>query len=100
MGLARTGSVAHDGSGEIFLAFSTGARAPRDNPDARAAAVSGAGLDPLFGAAVEATEKAVLNALWQAERTEGREGIVAERLPHDELLALLSEHGRLAGRPA
>jgi hypothetical protein len=37
---------------------------------------------------------------WQAERTEGREGIVAERLPHDELLALLSEHGRLAGRPA
>ena len=49
---------------------------------------------------VEATEEAVLNALWQAERTDGREGIVAERLPHDELLALLSEHGRLAGRPA
>jgi uncharacterized protein len=39
-------------------------------------------------------------ALWQAERSEGREGIVAERLPHDELLALLSEHGRLADRPA
>jgi D-aminopeptidase len=69
-------------------------------PGARPAAVAGGGLDPLFGAAVEATEEAVLNALSQAERTEGREGIVAERLPQDELLALLSGHGRLADRPA
>ncbi len=100
LGLARTGSVAHDGSGEIFLAFSTGGRAPRHTPGARPATVSRAGLDPLFSAAVEATEEAVLNALWRAERTEGREGIVAERLPHEELLELLSEHGRLAGRQA
>ena len=100
LGLARTGSVAHDGSGEIFLAFSTGGRAPRHTPGARLATVSRAGLDPLFSAAVEATEEAVLNALWRAERMEGREGIVAERLPHEELLELLSEHGRLAGRQA
>jgi D-aminopeptidase len=100
LGLARTGSVAHDGSGEIFLAFSTGARAPRDDPQSRPATVSGEDLDPLFSAAVEATEEAVLNALWQAERTVGREGIVAERLPHDELLELLRAYGRLAGRPA
>jgi D-aminopeptidase len=100
LGLARTGSVAHHGSGEIFLALSTGARAPRDDPVARPAAVWGEDLDRLFGATVEATEAAVLNALWQAERTVGREGVVAERLPHEELLELLSAHGRLAARPA
>ena len=73
---------------------------PATRRGARPATVSRAGLDPLFSAAVEATEEAVLNALWRAERTEGREGIVAERLPHEELLELLSEHGRLAGRQA
>ena len=100
LGLARTGSVAHHGSGEIFLAFSTGARAPRDDPGARPALVSGEGLDALFSAAVEATEEAVLNSLWRAERTVGREGIAAEALPHAELLELLSAHGRLAGPAA
>src|SRR6185436_5156370 len=65
LGLARTGSVAHHGSGEIFIAFSTGrdARAPADGE-----------LDPLFAATVDATEEAVLNALWSAERVVGREG--------------------------
>jgi D-aminopeptidase len=100
LGLARTGSVAHNGSGEIFLAFSTTARAPRADPSARPPTVSGEGLDPLFSAAVEATEEAVLNALWNAERTVGREGIVAEALPHDELLELLSASGRLSAPAA
>jgi D-aminopeptidase len=93
LGLARTGSVAHHGSGEIFLAFSTTARAPRG--EALQAGVSGEALDPLFGAAVDATEEAVLNALWHAERTEGRGGFVAERLPHAEVLERLRRHGRL-----
>ena len=66
---------------------------------ARPAAVLGEDLDRLFSATVEATEAAVLNALWQAERTVGREGGVAERLPQEELLELLSAHGRLAARP-
>ena len=84
LGLARTGSVAHHGSGEIFMAFSM-ARSPGGKAD----------LDPLFAAAVDATEEAVLNALWHAETTTGREGRVAHRLPHDAVLALLREHGRL-----
>jgi hypothetical protein len=41
----------------------------------------------------------VLNALWQAERTVGRDGVTAERLPHEELLELLSAHGQRAARP-
>ena len=52
-------------------------------------------LDPLFEAAVDATEEAVLNALWHAETTTGREGRVAEALPHDDVLELLRTHGRL-----
>ena len=54
-----------------------------------------ADLDPLFSAAVDATEEAVLGALWNAERVEGRDGRVAEALPHAEVLELLDRHGRL-----
>jgi D-aminopeptidase len=85
LGLGRTGSVAHHGSGEIFIAFSTTPVAPAADEE----------LDPLFGAAVDATEEAVLNALWSAERVEGREGRVCEPLPHEEVLELLRRHGRL-----
>jgi D-aminopeptidase len=95
LGLARTGSVAHHGSGEIFVAFSTTARSSRDRPlpetlpDSR--------LDPLFKATVEATEEAVLGALWRAETTTGRDGRVVEALPHEPVLELLASHGRLTG---
>ena len=92
LGLARTGSVAHHGSGEIFLAFSTGARAPRGEP--RPPALPDKALDDLFTAAVEATEQAVLNALWHAKRTVGWEGVVAEALPRDRVLELLSAGSR------
>jgi D-aminopeptidase len=86
LGLARTGSVAHHGSGEIFVAFST----------ARGASLEGRGLDPLFAATVEATEEAVLNTLWAAPDVTGREGRVERGLPHDEVLELLRTHGALA----
>jgi D-aminopeptidase len=95
LGLGRSGSVAHDGSGEIFLAFSVGSRVPRG--EAPAAGAPRAILDGLFQAAVEATEEAVLSALWTAETTVGREGRVADALPHDEVLELLRGHGRLGG---
>jgi D-aminopeptidase len=85
LGLARTGSVAHHGSGEIFLAFSAG---PGGEADVE--------VDTLFAATVEATEEAVLNALWHAETVRGREGRVAEALPHEPVLAALRAAGRLA----
>ncbi len=87
LGLARTGSVAHHGSGEIFLGFSTSSRSP--------APEYGEDLDPLYAATVDATEEAVLNALWSARSTQGREGRVIEALPHDDVLGLLSDHRRL-----
>src|SRR5205823_5175955 len=64
LGLARAGSVAHHGSGEIFVAFATsGERSFADRE-----------LNPLFQAAVDATEEAVLCSLWAAVDTEGRLG--------------------------
>jgi D-aminopeptidase len=53
-------------------------------------------LDALFTATVEATEEAVLNALWTAVDTEGREGRVVRALPHEPVLKLLRRHGRLS----
>jgi D-aminopeptidase len=88
LGLARTGSVAHHGSGEIFLAFST-----------VRGRLSGSALDPLFAAVVEATEEAVLNALWAAPAVTGRSGRTVEGLPHDAVLTLLGAHGRLRPPP-
>jgi D-aminopeptidase len=97
LGLARTGSVAYDGSGEIFLALSTGGRVDREAGGMRAVASRHA-LNELFLATVEATEEAVLNALWAAPDVVGREGRLAPGIPHDDVLELLRAYGRLAGR--
>ncbi len=93
LGLARTGSVAHHGSGEIFLAFSTAATERDERPPLRVdrASVPDGHLDPLFAATVDATEEAVLNALWAAVDTTGREGRVVRALPHEPVLALLAK---------
>jgi D-aminopeptidase len=90
LGLARTGSVATHGSGEIFIAFSTGCRFERDCRGVVSHAVlSDRDLDGLFEAAVDATEEAVLDSLFRATTTIGRYGRVAEALPIEELLALM-----------
>jgi L-aminopeptidase/D-esterase-like protein len=52
-------------------------------------------LDEVFEATVDATEEAVLNALWAAPEVVGRAGRVASALPHDDVLALLEERERL-----
>ena len=88
LGLARVGSVAHHGSGEIFLAFGTGLRLDRDQrPDG--VPLTGRALDPLFPAVVEAAEEAVLNSMLTAPTTVGRGGNVSESLHSPEVLALL-----------
>jgi D-aminopeptidase len=86
LGLARTGSAAHHGSGEIFVAFSTATPAKPTAGDV---------LNEVFAATVEATEESVLNALWAAPGVQGRAGRVVPGLPHDDVLELLARHGRL-----
>lgn len=84
LGLARAGSVAHHGSGEIFVAFATGSE--RSHPDRE--------LNPLFQAAVDATEEAVLCSLWAAVDTTGREDRLVRALPREKVLELYRGRGR------
>lgn len=101
LGLGRMGSVASHGSGDLFLAFATGNRGMSRSAgerDARLTADARMVVDrvitPLFQAAVEATEAAVVNALLAARTMTGRDGITAHALPHDRLLEVLERHGR------
>ncbi|MGZ4801729.1 MAG: P1 family peptidase [Acidimicrobiia bacterium] len=97
LGLARTGSVAHHGSGEIFLAFSTGARMSR-TPETNILhrnLLRDEVLNPFFAAAVEATEEAVVNCLVAADTVSGRDGHVATGIPLDRLTSIMRRHGRL-----
>lgn len=88
LGLARAGSVAHHGSGEIFLGFGTGLRLDRDQRPDRVA-LAGRGVDELFPAVVEAAEEAVLNSMLTAPTTVGRDGNTSVSLHSPEVLALL-----------
>jgi D-aminopeptidase len=83
LGLARAGSVAHHGSGEIFVAFATAT--DRSFPDRE--------LNPLFQAAVDATEEAVLCSLWAAVDTVGREERLVRALPRERVLELYRGRG-------
>lgn len=94
LGLARTGSTAHHGSGEIFVAFATGLRADRGCAPS-GAAVHGSSLDPLFAAVVDATEEAVLNSMLQATTTVGRCGNTVYGVPVDKVVELLRAAGRV-----
>ncbi len=78
LGLARAGSVAHHGSGEIFMAFGTGMRTDRDGRPDGTPLVTGRALDPFFAAVVEASEEAVLNSMFTAPTVTGRDGNVVE----------------------
>jgi D-aminopeptidase len=88
LGLARPGSVAGHGSGEIFLAAATGLRGDRTRP-AAGVPVSGQDLDPYFAAAAEATEEAVITSLLAASPVTGRDGRTVEALPLDRVRSLL-----------
>jgi D-aminopeptidase len=90
LGLARAGSVAHHGSGEIFMAFGTGMRLDRDGKPDGTPIVTGRALDPLFAAVVEASEEAVLNSMFTAPTVVGRDGNTSESIQSPEVMALVS----------
>lgn len=94
LGLARTGSVAYHGSGEIFLAAATGLRADREG-QLQDRPVTGSALNDLFEAVVEAAEESVLNSMLMATTTTGRRGRVSHALPATSVLELLRVAGRV-----
>jgi D-aminopeptidase len=89
LGLARAGSVAHHGSGEIFMAFGTGMRLDRDGKPDGTPVLTGRALDPLFAAVVEASEEAVLNSIFTAPTVVGRDGNTSETAHTPAVLDLL-----------
>ena len=98
LGMARTGSMGGNSSGDIFLAFSTanpGVASPQSGLGS-AELLPNDRLDPLFMAAVLSTEEAILNALLAAETMTGRNGLRVPALPHDRLQKILQRYNRLA----
>jgi D-aminopeptidase len=94
MGLARMGSIAGNGSGDIFVAFGTG------NPGGQTGLqqvqmLGNEHLDPLFGAVVQATEEAIVNALIAAREMKGEDGRYALAIPHEQLRHWLKHYRRL-----
>jgi D-aminopeptidase len=96
LGLGRTGSIAGNGSGDIFIAFSTANPAASDLGhvvDLRM--LPNDSMDPLFAATVQATEEAIVNAMVAATDMTGIDGHHVRALPHAELRAVLAKYNRL-----
>lgn len=95
MGLARMGSYSGNGSGDIFIAFSTAnADALHDRTLQQASFVGNDHLDGLFEATVQATEEAIVNAMVAARDMCGEGGRCVKAIPHAELVKLLKRFGR------
>ncbi|HXK03196.1 MAG TPA: P1 family peptidase [Verrucomicrobiae bacterium] len=96
IGLARTGSTSGNGSGDIFIAFSTanpGAAAAK--AAANVAMMPNDSLNPVFEGAVQAVEEAIVNAMVGAETMKGFHGNTVFALPHDRLREVLRKYNRL-----
>jgi D-aminopeptidase len=95
LGLARTGATSGNGSGDIFIAFSTANTGAAGAPTVAAVQMlSNERISALFSATVQATEEAIVNALVAGETMRGANGRVVEALPHDRLKAVLRKYGR------
>jgi D-aminopeptidase len=96
LGLARMGSIASNGSGDIFIAFSTAnPEAGQSGPPVQVEMLSNEEMTPLFEATVQATEESIVNALVAAEDMRGDSGHLVKAIPHDELRAALQRYNRL-----
>jgi D-aminopeptidase len=100
LGLARTGSISGNGSGDIFIAFSTansGAWKPTGLRHVEL--VPNDQMGPLFEATVQATDEAIVNALVAAQTMTGADNHTVEAIPHDKLREVLKKYNRLVQAP-
>jgi D-aminopeptidase len=98
LGLARTGSVSGNGSGDLFIAFST-ANSKVANPDQISHSVETIPndlMDPIFAGVVQATEEAIVNALIDNHDMTGRNNHRVPALPHERVRELLKKYNRLS----
>lgn len=98
MGLAKTGGIASNGSGDYVIAFSTDStlRIPHTAPDKlHQNVLSNDAMSPLFMATIEATEEAIINSLFAAETMKGKNGRVVEALPLNKVIELFKKYNRI-----
>ena len=98
LGLARTGSTSGNGSGDLFLAFSTANQGAADpaKPTQVVETIPNDRLDGIFEATVQAVEEAIINALVANRGMTGRDDHKVDALPHERLRAVLRKYNRLA----
>jgi D-aminopeptidase len=89
MGLGRTGASGSNGSGDYVIAFSTA------RPELKLLANDA--MSPLFQAAIEATEEAICNSLFQATTIVGRDGNRGEAIPIEDVVRILRRRGVISG---
>ncbi|MFC3050549.1 DmpA family aminopeptidase [Kordiimonas pumila] len=96
LGLARNGSYAGNGSGDIFVAFSTANQnALQSGPKTAITMITNDEMDPLFLAVVEATEEAIINALVAGRDMTGNMGHTAKAISHKALQDIMRQYNRL-----
>lgn len=99
MGLARTGGIASNGSGDYVIAFSTheGSRIRHTTPDKTETktVLRNDEMSPLFMAAIEATEEAIINSLFMAETMTGKEQRTIQALPVEEVIRIFKKYNAI-----
>ncbi len=99
MGLAKTGGIASNGSGDYVIAFSTSEanRIPAlaDEISTKGVFLRNEAMTPLFLAAIEATEEAILNSLFAAKTMSGYKGHTAKALPIEEVLTIMKKYNKI-----
>ena len=99
MGLAKTGGIASNGSGDYVIAFTadSSVRIPHNNRDRLHATsvLHNDNMSPLFMAAIEATEEAILNSLFMAQTMKGKANHTVEALPLEKVLPILKKYNRI-----
>lgn len=94
LSLGLNGSIGMDGSGDIFIAFSTGNRLKTGSSEMQQLEMV-SDINPLFKATVHATEEAIINAIVAGETMEGINGNIVHAIPHDLLQKVLKKYNRL-----
>jgi D-aminopeptidase len=92
LGLGRHGSIASNGSGDLFIAFSTANPHLPGDGETAVTAIPNEEMDALFLATVQATEESITNAMVAAETMTGADDVRAYALPHDRLREMMSRH--------
>lgn len=96
MGIGKTGGIGGNGSGDIFIAFSTAnTKAFSRTAETTVTMYSNDLMNDLFAATIEATEEAIINALVAAKTMKAINDNTIFALPHEEVISILKKYNRI-----